>query len=85
MGRSRSEDPDTTCPAAVLSDHTKLAPRARPSFLTTRESRIMNLAKYDNDEAQAPAPALEDMGVCTPEADIASMRHETESTRLFIT
>ena len=36
MGRSRSEDPGTTCPAAVLSDDTKLAPRARPSFLTTR-------------------------------------------------
>jgi urease accessory protein len=32
-----------------------------------------------------PAPALEDMGVCTPETDIASMRHEHESTRLFIT
>ena len=36
MGRSRSEDPGTTCPAAVLSDHIKLAPRARPNFLTTR-------------------------------------------------
>ena len=33
------EDPGTTCPAAVLSDHTKLAPRARRSFLTTRARR----------------------------------------------
>ncbi len=33
----------------------------------------------------APTPALEDLGVCTPETDVASMRHETESTRLFIT
>ncbi len=41
MGRSRSQDPGTTCPAALLSDHTKLAPRAWPSFLTTRESKRM--------------------------------------------
>ncbi len=36
MGQSRSEDPDTTCPAAALSDDDKIAPTARPSFLTTR-------------------------------------------------
>ncbi len=28
---------DTTCPAAVLSDHTELEPRVRLSFLTTRD------------------------------------------------
>ena len=39
MGRSRSEDPGTTYLVGVLSDHTKLAPRARPSFLTTRVRR----------------------------------------------
>jgi hypothetical protein len=37
MGRSRSEDPGTTCPAALLSDHPKLVATARPSFLTTRQ------------------------------------------------
>lgn len=33
----------------------------------------------------APPPALEDMGVCTPEAEVAAMRHETQNARLFIT
>jgi hypothetical protein len=37
MGRNRSEDPGTTTyPAAVLTDHTKLAPRVWPSFFPTR-------------------------------------------------
>ena len=47
----RSEDLDTTCLAAVLSDHTTLAPRPRPSFLTTRhsvESPIDIIPKIDN-------------------------------------
>jgi urease accessory protein len=47
-----------------------------------------SLARLGNeiDKLSAtPAPALEDIGVCTPETDIAAMRHETESTRLFIT
>ena len=44
MGRSRSEDPGTTCLVGVLSDHTKLAPRARPNFLTTRDL-LAGLAK----------------------------------------
>jgi urease accessory protein len=30
-------------------------------------------------------PALEDVGVCTPEAEVAAMRHETQDARLFIT
>ncbi len=47
-----------------------------------------SLARLRNDIIEllaAPAPTLEDLGVCTPETDVASMRHETESTRLFIT
>jgi urease accessory protein len=47
-----------------------------------------SLARLRNDIIEvlaAPVPALEDLGVCTPETDVASMRHETESTRLFIT
>ena len=46
MGRSKSEDPGTTCPAAVLSDYTKLAPRARPSFLATRVNGISQNSSY---------------------------------------
>jgi urease accessory protein len=47
-----------------------------------------SLARLQSDIIElleVPAPALEDLGVCTPETDVASMRHETESTRLFIT
>ncbi len=47
-----------------------------------------SLARLQNDIIEvlaAPAPALEDAGICAPETDIAAMRHETESTRLFIT
>ena len=47
-----------------------------------------SLARLRNDIIDllaAPAPALEDMGVYTPEAEVAGMRHETASTRLFIT
>lgn len=33
----------------------------------------------------APVPSLEDMWVYAPEADVAAMRHETETTRLFVT
>ena len=47
-----------------------------------------SLARLRNEIVEvlaAPAPALEDLGVCTPETDIAAMRHETEKTRLFIT
>ena len=47
-----------------------------------------SLARLRNDIIDllaAPAPALGDMGVYTPEAEVAGMRHETASTRLFIT
>ena len=47
-----------------------------------------SLARLQNDIIEvlaAPAPALDDLEVCTPETDVASMRHETENTRLFIT
>ncbi len=47
-----------------------------------------SLARLRNEIVKlsaVPAPALEDMCICTPEADVASMRHENESTRLFIT
>ena len=52
MGRNRSEDPGTTCLVGVLSDHTKLAPKARPSFLTTRgraEEALEALEAVDKD------------------------------------
>ncbi|MFQ5785821.1 MAG: urease accessory protein UreF [Alphaproteobacteria bacterium] len=33
----------------------------------------------------APAPPLEEMGTGTPETDVAAMRHEVQSARLFVT
>lgn len=33
----------------------------------------------------APPPALDGMGVGTPQAEVAAMRHETQGSRLFIT
>ncbi len=48
--------------------------------------RSLARLKHDITELlEVPAPALENVGICTPETDVASMRHETESTRLFIT
>ncbi len=79
MGRSRSEDPGTTCPAALLSGYTKLGPKARPNFLTTRvhprqlaqQQDFWLLRRYRHPLLrgleQAYRPALEDHVHRSPE------------------